>query len=200
MPNNTNVLPNNLEAEQALLGCLLIDNETQAEILDKLSEEDFYQESHQLIIAAMKDAFNARKPVDVVTLADQLSTNARLEKAGGLSYITDLAKITPSAANYKYYFEIVKRDSVNRKLIRASQEIIDTAMKSVDSTESVAFAEKMVFDISKRLYTSALVDMREDDSYDQVLSKFETISTDENALRGVQTGFTKLDKITNGLQ
>ena len=200
MPNNTNVLPNNLEAEQALLGCLLIDNETQAEILDKLSEEDFYQESHQLIIAAMKDAFNARKPVDVVTLADQLSTNARLEKAGGLSYITDLAKITPSAANYKYYFEIVKRDSVNRKLIRASQEIIDTAMKSVDSTESVAFAEKMVFDISKRLDTSALVDMREDDSYDQVLSKFETISTDENALRGVQTGFTKLDKITNGLQ
>ena len=88
MPNNTNVLPNNLEAEQALLGCLLIDNETQAEILDKLSEEDFYQESHQLIIAAMKDAFNARKPVDVVTLADQLST-----KQAGYHILQTLQKL-----------------------------------------------------------------------------------------------------------
>ena len=90
---NTNILPNNLEAEQALLGCLLIDNDTQTEVLDKLSEEDFYQESHKLIIGAMKSVFNARKPVDIVTLADQLETDNALEKAGGITYITDLAKI-----------------------------------------------------------------------------------------------------------
>ena len=200
MAGKTNVLPNNLEAEQALLGSLLIDVETQTDILDKLSEEDFYQESHKLIIGAMKAVFNARKPVDLVTLADQLENDNCLDKAGGLTYITDLAKITPSAANYKYYLDIVKRDSVNRKLIRASQDIIETAMSSADSADSVAFAEKLVFDISKKMDTSTLVDMREDDSYDLVLSKFETISTDKNALRGVQTGFTKLDKITNGLQ
>lgn len=103
----TNVLPNNLEAEQALLGCLLIDNDTQADILDQLYEDDFYQESHRLIISAMKAVFNARKPVDIVTLADELENRKELEKAGGLAYITDLAKITPSAAN----FRLVPRNS-----------------------------------------------------------------------------------------
>ena len=196
----TNVLPNNLEAEQALLGCLLIDNDTQSEILDRLSEEDFYQESHRLIIGAMKVVFNARKPVDVVTLADELEKANTLEKAGGLTYITDLAKITPSAANYRSYFEIVRRDSINRKLIRAAQNISENAYTGPDVAESVAYAEKLVFDISKQTDTSALVDMREDDSYDQVLHKFEAIYKDKDSMRGVNSGFTKLDKITNGFQ
>ncbi len=82
MATKTNVLPNNLEAEQALLGCLLIDNDILTDILDKLSEDDFYQESHKLIIGAMKATFNARKPVDIVTLADQLENDKTLEKAG----------------------------------------------------------------------------------------------------------------------
>ena len=196
----TGVLPNNLEAEQALLGCLLIDNDTQTDVLDKLSQDDFYQESHKLIIGAMKKVFNARKPVDLVTLADQLEADKELEKAGGISYITDLAKITPSAANFKYYLDIVKRDSIHRRLIRASQKIIDESMSGSEAADSIAFAEKQVFDISRTMDTSTLVDMREDDSYDQVLNKFEVISTDKNALRGVLTGFTKLDKMTNGLQ
>lgn len=196
----TNVLPNNLEAEQALLGCLLIDNDTQADILDQLYEDDFYQESHRLIISAMKAVFNARKPVDIVTLADELENRKELEKAGGLAYITDLAKITPSAANFRSYLEIVKRDSIHRRLIRASNKIIETSLEASDSDKSVAYAEQLIFDISKKMDTSALVDMREDDSYDKVLNKFEVISTDKNALRGVNTGFTKLDKLTNGLQ
>ena len=138
----TGVLPNNLEAEQALLGCLLIDNDTQTDVLDKLSQDDFYQESHKLIIGAMKKVFNARKPVDLVTLADQLEADKELEKAGGISYITDLAKITPSAANFKYYLDIVKRDSIHRRLIRASQKIIDESMSGSEAADSIAFAER----------------------------------------------------------
>ncbi len=198
--DKTSILPNNLEAEQALLGCLLIDNDAQTDILDTLTEDDFYQESHKLIIGAMKVVFNARKPVDLVTLADELENEKSLANAGGISYITDLAKLMPSAANYRSYLDIVRRDSINRRLIRASRNIIETSMKGVDSEESVAYAEKLIFDISKSTDTSALVDMREDDTYDQVLHKFEVISKDKNALRGVNTGFTKLDKITNGLQ
>ena len=182
------------------MGCLLIDADTQTDVLDKLTEDDFYQESHRLIIGAMKAVFNARKPVDLVTLADELENEKCLDKAGGISYITDLAKITPSSANYKSYLDIVKRDSVNRRLIRASQKIIENASEGTDAADSVAYAEKLVFDISKKMDTSTLVDMREDESYDRVLNKFEVISTDKNALRGVNTGFTKLDKITNGLQ
>ena len=150
----------------ALLGCLLIDIDTQTDVLDKLTEDDFYQESHRLIIGAMKAVFNARKPVDIVTLADELENEKCLDKAGGITYITDLAKITPSAANYKSYLEIVKRDSVNRRLIKASQKIIENSMEGADASDSVAYAEKLVFDISKKMDTSTLVDMREDDSYD----------------------------------
>ena len=196
----TNVLPNNLEAEQALLGCLLIDNDTQAELLDRLSEEDFYQESHRIIIGAMKAVFKARRPVDLVTLADELEKSNTLERAGGLTYITDLARITPSAANFRSYFEIVRRDSVNRKLIRAAQEIAESSQKSPDVTEGLAYAEKLVFDISKQTDASALVDMREDTAYDEVLHKFEVIGKDKDAMRGVNSGFTKLDRITNGFQ
>ena len=95
--NKTSVMPNNLEAEQALLGCLLIDIDTQTDILDKLTEEDFYQESHKLIIGAMKRVFNERKPVDLVTLSDEQENSQSLDKAGGLTYITYLAKLTPSS-------------------------------------------------------------------------------------------------------
>lgn len=196
----TNVLPNNLEAEQALLGCLLIDNETQTELLDRLSEDDFYQESHKLIIGAMKVVFNARKPVDVVTLADELEKSGALEKAGGMTYITELATATLTVANYRTYLDIVKRDSVNRRLIRAAQSIAENAYTGPEISDGVAYAEKLVFDISKQTDSSALVDMREDDAYDKVLNKFEVISTDKDAMRGVNSGFTKLDKMTNGFQ
>lgn len=150
----TNVLPNNLEAEQALLGCLLIDNEVQTELLDKLGEDDFYQESHKLIVGAMRAVFNARKPVDIVTLADQLENENCLAKVGGQSYITELATMTLSAANYRSYFEIVKRDSIHRRLIRASQQIIEQCQSGGESDDSVAYAEKLVFDISKKMDTS----------------------------------------------
>ena len=195
-----NAMPNNLEAEQALLGCLMLDNEIQTDILDTLSEDDFYQESHRLILGAMKVVFNDRKPVDLVTLADELENENSLEKAGGLKYITELAQAMPSAANYRSYLEIVRRDSINRRLIRASQSIIENSLTGADAEDSVAYAEKLVFDISKKSDTSALVDMREDGAYDSVLHKFEVISRDKDALRGVNTGFTKLDRITNGLQ
>ena len=200
MPDKNNVMPNSLDAEQALLGCMLIDNEILPDVLEKLTEDDFYQESHKLIIGAMKVVFNARKPVDVVTLADELEKSGALEKAGGMKYITELATATLTVANYRTYLDIVKRDSVNRRLIRAAQSIAENAYTGPEISDGVAYAEKLVFDISKQTDSSALVDMREDDSYDLVLNKFEVISTDKNALRGVQTGFTKLDKLTNGLQ
>lgn len=132
MSDKTNVMPNNLEAEQALLGCMLIDNEILAEVLDGLNKDDFYQESHQFIISAIKMNFSERKPLDIITLADRLDGNGDLEKSGGISYLTELAQVTPSAANYKYYLDILKRDSVNRKLIRAARDIVEFAKSSDD--------------------------------------------------------------------
>ena len=200
MSDKNNVLPNNLDAEQALLGCMLIDNQILSDVLEKLSEEDFYQESHQFILSAMKLVYLEHKPLDLVTLADKLETEGKLEKSGGLSYLTELTQVTPSSANYNHYFDIVRRDSINRKLIRASREIIKFAQTSDDNLKSVQYAEELVYDISKTNDSSSVKDIRESDGIDLVLQKFQMLSDDKDAFRGVQTGLIKLDRLTNGLQ
>lgn len=200
MANETTTMPYNRDAEMALLGCLLIDNDIVAELVEKLTEEDFYQESHKYILRAMQRVFNSRKPVDLVTVSDELENEASLEKAGGIVYLTELTQITPSAANYKSYYEIVSRDSVNRRLIRASRKIIETSMKGADEKEALAFAEKSIYDISKQTERSALLGMTDDDIIGDVLHKFEQLQSDPNTFKGVPTGFKRLDKMTNGLQ
>ena len=92
MSDKNNVLPNNLEAEQALLGCMLIDNMILADVLEKLVEDDFYQESHQFILSAMKQVYFEHRPLDLVTLTDKLETEGNLEKSGGLSYLTEIGR------------------------------------------------------------------------------------------------------------
>ncbi len=200
MANETTTMPYNRDAEMALLGCMLIDADIAAEIIDKLSEKDFYQESHQHILHAMKVAFNDRKPIDLVTVSDELESEGSLEKAGGIMYLTELTQITPSAANYKSYYEIVSRDSMNRRLIRASRKIIETSMKSVDEKEALAFAEKSIYDISRQSERSALMGMNDGDVIGEVLHKFEMLQSDPDSFRGIPTGFKRLDRMTHGLQ
>ena len=200
MADKNNVMPNNLDAEQALLGCMLIDNEILPDVLEKLTEDDFYQESHRYILSAMKMTYNCRRPVDLVTLIDKLETEGNLEKAGGVAYLTELTQNTPSSANYEHYFDIVRRDAVNRRLIRSAKEIIKFAQTSDDSVKSVQFAESQVYSISRVNDSSSVKDIRESDGIDQVINKFQLLADDKDAFRGVMTGFTRLDKLTNGLQ
>ena len=200
MSDKNNVMPNHLDAEQALLGCMLIDNEILPDVLEKLSDEDFYQESHQYILSAMKMNYNSHRPVDLVTLIDKLETEGNLEKAGGVAYLTDLTQNTPSSANYNTYFDIVRRDSVNRKLIRAAREIIKYSQTSDDSLKSVQYAESLIYDISRTNDSSSVKDIRESDGIDQVINKFQLLAENKDAYRGVMTGFTRLDRLTNGLQ
>lgn len=198
MPSNQ--MPHNLDAEAALLGCLLIDESVQSEILESLREEDFYQESHRLILAAMKSVVGSHKTVDVVTLTDRLDRDGTLTRAGGLQAVTDLSENTPSAANYKQYLAIVRRDSVNRALIRAGRDIIENSQKSLEERDAIAFAEKQVYDISKQEDGAMLAGLADGTVIHEVIKKFEDIQSDPNAFRGIETGFKHLDRITNGLQ
>ena len=200
MPDKTNEMPNNLDAEQALLGCMLIDNEILPDVLEKLNEDDFYRESHKYILSAMKISYNSHKPVDLVTLIDRLETEGNLEKAGGVAYLTELTQITPSSANYNHYFDIVRRDAINRRLISASRDIIKFARNSDDSLKSVQYAESMIYNISRTNDSSTMKDIRESDGIDSVINKFQRLAEDKDAYRGIPTGFTRLDKLTNGLQ
>ena len=195
-----NQMPHNLEAEAALLGCIIIDGDIQSELLETLKEDDFYQESDRLVFDAMRKVYGARKPVDVVTLTDMLEREGTLERAGGLQRITELAEITPSAANYKQYFEIVRRDAIRRSLIRAAKGIIEVSTSGTEARAAVAYAEKQVYDISKQEDSSQLAGLADGAVIRQVLGKFEDIQSDPNAFRGLETGFKHLDRITNGLQ
>ena len=219
MAQVNNTLPYSLEAEQSVLGSILIDSEFQFEIASKLRVEDFYVEAHKIIFSAMFDVLSNGKPIDIVTLIDvlnkmpsvkhdkkgvsnqELLVNAdkktMLEKVGGIEYITELSTVTPSSANYEYYVDIVKRDSILRKLIRCSDSISSDARSSDNSSKSVAYAEKLIYDISEELDTSSLTSINE--HIDEVLTTFQKIQSDKNYLQGLHTGFTALDDLTNGL-
>lgn len=195
------IMPHNIEAEQAVLGCILIDIQAQAEILGKMKEEDFYSQSHKSIFLCMSKIYQRSIPVDFVTLTDQLENDKLLEKVGGIDYITTLTTVVPSAANFNYYCDIVKADSMRRKLIIAGQHIIENAFDSEDNEESLKSAQKEIFDIGEKEGGSSLEHVgKPDGAIKKVIDKFDRIAKDPSSLNGIETGFKEFDQITNGLQ
>ena len=119
------ILPHSIEAEQSVLGCVLIDQDASMNVLSDLKGDDFYVEAHRLIFEAMYNVYSSNSPVDFVTLTDELEKTNMLESVGGAEYIATLTNIVPSSSNFKHYVSIVKRNSVLRKLINASNNIIN---------------------------------------------------------------------------
>lgn len=191
-------LPHNLEAEQAVLGCVLIDQEAPVSILNELSANDFYTESHKNIFSAMKNVYLRNAPIDYVTLSDELESQGLLESVGGISYLSTLTNIVPSAANFKHYQDIVKRNSIMRKLINSSQKIIDRAYESQEGDDVLSFAEAEIYGVAESTDRSNLVPIK--DSLVDVMEKFNKLVKDPDALQGIPTGFHALDHITNGFQ
>lgn len=198
MKNDNHKLPYSAEAEQALLGCMLLDNEAVTDIISLVSEEDFYIEAHRFILCAIRQAFAAHTPVDIVTVTSGLESACTLEKAGGISYLTDTAQCVPSTANYKSYYEIVRRDSTCRRLARTAREIAEYACGGHDGAEAIRFAEDEIYSVSKRNETASASPVGEVVSC--VLEKLQKLAEDKNAYRGVMTGINRLDRLTNGLQ
>ena len=192
------MMPHSIEAEQSVLGCVLIDTDACINIIGDLHDDDFYVEAHKIIFSSMYNVYRNNSPVDFVTLTDELEKNNMLESVGGIEYITTLTNIVPSAANYRHYSDIVKRNSILRKLIKASNEITNYCYEGAEIKEALTFAEKSIFSISQKEDKSSLLAISE--STPEVLEKFETIQKDRNSLRGLSTGLYGLDKITNGLQ
>ena len=198
MADKFSVLPYNLEAEQSFLGCVLVDQEIQLEMLANTAEEDFYTESHKLIVRAMKEIVRQNKPIDIVTLSDEMEKNGTLSKAGGMDYLTSLVTGMPSSANYSHYRSIVRRDSTLRRLIRSSEKIAEEARKSTDSKKTLMMAENEIFRISEENETSSLVSLAE--TYDPLLKDLEEIERVKDFKRGLMTGFTRIDDLTNGFK
>ncbi|MBO5714443.1 MAG: replicative DNA helicase [Clostridia bacterium] len=193
-----NDMPHNLEAEQSLLGCVFMDPIIQSEIGSQISEDEFYAESHRYIFGAMESIIKENQPVDLVTLSDTLEKRGELDAVGGIEYINQLTDVLPSSANYVRYVEIVRRDSMLRKLIKGSAEIISQSGKSLDEFSALAFAEKTIYDISNTADTSTMKKIGS--IIPDVMTKLDELSKDTSSFRGIKTGFKGLDNLLNGLQ
>lgn len=191
-------MPHSIEAEQSVLGSMLIDNEVPITVMSLLESDDFYSPANQIIYVKMSELYRESKPIDFVTVTDLLEKKGELESVGGIEYITFLTNAVPSAVNFRYYVDIVKRDSLLRNLISCGQKIVENAYSSASGEDSLKFAEKQVFDISETQDFSSLEHI--DGAIKEVIEKFNKIAKDPSTLQGVKTGFDDLDYITNGLQ
>ena len=192
------VPPQNIEAEQAVLGAMLIDKEAIAKATEVLSADDFYREAHRVIFSAMLELYNKNEAVDMVTVTEILKRDNKLEDIGGIAYITSLANVVLTAANVKYHAEIVAEKSVLRQLVRVSTEI---AAMGYEANEDVGTlldtAESRILEISNRKKKNDFTPIN-DILMDSVQS-IESLLQNKGGLTGLPAGFADLDKLTSGL-
>jgi replicative DNA helicase len=194
--------PHSIEAEQAVLGGLLLDVSAWDQVADAVTEGDFYRPDHRLIFEAIGALAGAGKPCDVVTVSEQLDRTANLDGAGGLAYLSSLARDTPTAANVRAYAEIVRERSLLRQLIQAGTEIASAVFNNEGETarELVDRAEQKVFEIAEQGFRGRQGTVAVRHLLPQVIDQIDEWHTNPNKLRGLPTGFTDFDRITGGLR
>ena len=193
--------PHSTEAEQSVLGGLLLDNQAWDRVVDKLTADAFYSPGHKLIFAAISELSNETKPFDPLTLAEVLENRGELEDAGGLVYLAELAANVPSVANIAAYAEIIEERAILRRLISAGQKIADNAYTpdGRKSKDLVDEAERLVFNIAEeKQSTGGPQGVRE--IIHNTVKKIEEMFDAGDAITGVTTGFSDLDEMTSGLQ
>ncbi len=190
--------PANIDAEKSILASILLDKKVAIDVIPKLNERDFSENSNKEIFAACKALFEDSQPIDVVMLADKLRRNGALDKAGGVAYIVELTNFIPSAAGYTYHLNIIKRDSLLRSLLEASKQIAENVYTSDNAEQSLSFAQSLVLDVAKQKSSRALTHIREI-VYD-VIGQIEKVYSDPDSAKGLMTGFWNFDERTGGLQ
>lgn len=194
--------PQSTEAEQSLLGGLLLESRHFDEVSNEIEHDDFYNKNHTRIYEAVQDLLEQSQPVDVVTVAEELERNDALERIGGLAYLGSLANNTPSTANIITYAKIIRERSILRKLINASTDIANSAynLEGRKPQEVLDRAEQAIFNISE-------TDGRKNDGFEaitqlvaQSVDRIEALNESGNPITGISTGYSKLDEKTSGLQ
>lgn len=199
--DNLRVPPHSLEAEQSVIGGLLLDNRAWERMADRVIDADFYRHEHRLIFNAIRQLEEKNQPFDVVTLSEYLESNGQLEEAGGLAYLGRLAQDTPSAANITAYADIVRERSILRQLIAIGTDITTSGFQTEgrSSREILEEAEKQVYQIAEQDMKGrgGVTDIKEllARTVEQIDYLFET----EGSVTGVATGFDKFDEATTGL-
>lgn len=196
--------PHSIEAEQSVLGGLMLDNEAWDNVAERVIQGDFYLLAHRLIFAAMAKLCEENKPIDFVTLAERLELNDELERVGGPAYLLEIQKNTPSSANILAYADIVRERAVVREMIGVANQITEAGFdpQGRDSKQLLDFAESAVFGIAEKRASSSEGPQGLVGILDKTLDRIEYLSkqTNHSGVTGVSSGFTDLDKKTAGLQ
>ncbi|KXZ40735.1 replicative DNA helicase [Alkalithermobacter thermoalcaliphilus JW-YL-7 = DSM 7308] len=199
MEDKGKIPPHSVDAEQSVLGAILLDKDAMVLVSEVIVSDDFYKDAHKEIYDAMLYLYSKSEPIDLITLTEELKRRNTLDIVGGISYITSLSTIVPTSSNVKYYVDIVKEKSILRKLIKSSQEILELGYSESENIESILEkAEKSVFSISQEKTSDNLKPINEVlmDTYDML----EELYKNKGKITGITTGFTDLDRKTNGLQ
>ncbi len=197
--NLRKVPPQNLEAESSVLGGILLENEAINRVLEVLTTDDFYRESHRKIFRAMIELYDRSEPVDLITLSDILKAKGDLEAVGGSAYLASLANATPTSANIHHYARIVREKAIRRYLISAATTIATRGFEDQENVdEFLDEAEKVIFDISENRVRTSFVMVGEmiRDSIKMVERLYER----KELVTGVPSGYKDLDKLTAGFQ
>ncbi len=193
------VPPQNIEAEQAVLGAMLLDRNAVVVAMEKLQDDDFYREVHRVIFEAMEKLHRDNKEVDIITVTEELTRMGRLDDVGGISYVTSLPNMVATAANIEFHADIIAEKGMLRRLINVSTQVAAMGYDADrDAAEIVGDAERMIMGISQasRKGDFASVGSVVETALDQITAQFER----DSSLTGLSTGFRYIDELTSGLQ
>ena len=191
--------PQNIEAEQSLLGSLLLDKDAIIQVADIVSPDDFYHDKHKMIFEAILDLYSKREPIDLLTLANRLIEKNQLEEIGGRSYLVSLSNMVPTASHAANYAEIVQKKATLRKLIKSASEITAIGYdEEEDVTDILDRAEQKLFAVSQGHQKQMFVPITS--ILNETFERIDELHKEKGKLRGVPTGFNDLDNLLAGLQ
>ncbi|ABO51801.1 primary replicative DNA helicase [Desulforamulus reducens MI-1] len=193
------VPPQNLEAEQSVLGAMLLERDAIFRVMEFLKPEDFYRDSHRIIYEVILELAEAGRPVDLITVSDILRDRGDLEKIGGVTYVATLANLVPTAANAEYYARIVEEKALSRALISVTTRISSRGYEGTESPEELLEdAERSILELGQRRSTDSFTPIKE--ILIKAFENIEQVYNNRGKITGVPTGFIELDNMTNGFQ
>ena len=191
--------PQNIDAEQSVLGAILIDAEAIQRVVEILKPDYFYKDTHRTIFLSMMELVNKSEPIDLITLTEKLRTQNKLESIGGASYLAELANTVSTSANVEYYAKIIDEKAMLRNLITTGSGIVESAFsENVETTDILDQAEQKIFEIANKRIKKGFVHIR--DIVKDVSDEIESMGNDDKQILGLSSGFVDLDRFTQGFQ
>ncbi len=198
-PQRDKIPPQNIEAEQSVLGAILLDNDALHEAVELLQPDDFYRDSHRKIYQAMTELYTRNEPVDLITLNNYLKGRDALDDVGGVQYLSSLASFVPTSANVKYHSRIVREKALVRNLLHSVTDIAKNVYDNdLDTDELIDYAEKKIFDLSDKKIKTSFFTMKE--LISDTFVTIERLYDKKESITGVPSGFKDMDELTTGFQ